>query len=197
MDQGDVAAGGKTVRDRDAWLCFVDEGQLLRPPKACTWSRRGRPPLVRVRAAGSGRISMAGLVCRKSHQRTRLVFRMLVHHGRKGEKKGFREKDSASLLDAAHQQPGGNIVLIWDNYSHHVDATMRELIGKRPWLTVFRFPTYTPDLNPAEGTWAHLKKSLGNLAPCGIDDLAGLVRTRLNGCSTDRTYSTGSSPRPD
>ncbi|HET6355437.1 MAG TPA: transposase [Streptomyces sp.] len=64
-------------------------------------------------------------------------------------------------------------------YSHHVDAAMRELIGKRPWLTVFRFPTYTPDLNPAEGVWAHLKKSLGNLAPCSIDDLAGLVRTRL------------------
>ncbi|EST36769.1 hypothetical protein M878_00570 [Streptomyces roseochromogenus subsp. oscitans DS 12.976] len=27
--------------------------------------------------------------------------------------------------------------------------------------------------------WAHLKKSLGNLAPCSIDDLADLVRTRL------------------
>ncbi|MEU9290019.1 hypothetical protein AB0D57_36550 [Streptomyces sp. NPDC048275] len=55
----------------------------------------------------------------------------------------------------------------------------RELIGNRPWLTVFRFPTYTPDLNPAEGVWGHLMKSLGNLAPCSIDDLAGLVRTRL------------------
>jgi transposase len=56
---------------------------------------------------------------------------------------------------------------------------MRELIGKRHWLTVLRFPTYTPDLNPTEGVWAHLKKSLGNLTPCNIDDLAGLVRTRL------------------
>ncbi|MEU6325229.1 hypothetical protein ABZ856_49225, partial [Streptomyces sp. NPDC047009] len=32
-------------------------------------------------------------------------------------------------------------------------------------LTVFRFPACTPDLNPAEGVWAHLKNSLGNLAP--------------------------------
>ncbi|MFE2972558.1 hypothetical protein ACFXKC_55305 [Streptomyces sp. NPDC059340] len=61
---------------------------------------------------------------------------MLVHHGRKGEKKGFREKDFASLLNVAHQQLGGNIVLVWDNYNHHVDAAMRELIRKRPWLTV-------------------------------------------------------------
>nr|WP_237313660.1 transposase [Streptomyces sp. AMCC400023] len=175
-----MAAGGKTVRDQDAWLCFADEsGQMLRPPRARTWSRRGHTPCVRVRAAGSGRISLAGLVCRKAGRRTRLIFRMLVHHGRKGEKKGFRERDFASLLDAAHQRLGGNIVLVWDNYSHHVDAAMRELIGRRPWLTVFRFPTYTPDLNPAEGVWAHLKKSLGNLAPCSIDELAELVRTRL------------------
>ncbi|MEU6091012.1 hypothetical protein ABZ865_30400 [Streptomyces sp. NPDC047085] len=27
--------------------------------------------------------------------------------------------------------------------------------------------------------WAHLKNSLGNLAPCGIDELAALSRTRL------------------
>ncbi|GAA2766502.1 hypothetical protein GCM10010103_55430 [Streptomyces paradoxus] len=42
---------------------------------------------------------------------------------------------------------------------------MRELIEKRPWLAVYRFPTYTPDLNPAEGVWAHLKKSLGQSGP--------------------------------
>lgn len=27
--------------------------------------------------------------------------------------------------------------------------------------------------------WAHLKNSLGNLAPCSIDELATLARTRL------------------
>jgi transposase len=64
-------------------------------------------------------------------------------------------------------------------YTHHVDAAMRELIEARAWLTVFRFPTYTPDLNPAEGVWAHLKNSLGNLAPCSLDELVALARTRL------------------
>ncbi|MGR3937538.1 transposase [Streptomyces sp. BRA346] len=168
------------MRDRGAWLCFADEaGQLLRPPKARTWSRRGHTPRVTVRAAGSGRISMAGLVCRRPGGRTRLIFRMLAHHGRKGEKKGFREKDFAALLDAAHQQLGGPIVLVWDNYTHHVDAAMRELIAARQWLTVFRFPSYAPDLNPAEGVWAHVKHSLANLAPCTIDELAALTRTRL------------------
>ncbi|MFB7223839.1 transposase [Streptomyces sp. NPDC056227] len=40
-------------------------------------------------------------------------------------------------------------------------------------------PPYAPGLNPAEGVWAHLKNSLGNLAPCSIDELAALARTRL------------------
>ncbi|MEU5049102.1 transposase [Streptomyces sp. NPDC021096] len=46
-------------------------------------------------------------------------------------------------------------------------------------LTAFRFPSYTPDLNPAEGMWAHLKHSLGNLAPCGTDEPTVPARTRL------------------
>ncbi|MEV5593684.1 winged helix-turn-helix domain-containing protein [Streptomyces sp. NPDC052496] len=116
----------ETVRERDAWLCSADEaGQALRPPKARTWSRRGHPPPVRLRAAGSDRISLAGLVCRRPGHRTRLIFRMLVHHGCKGEQKGFR------------------------------------------------------DLNPAEGIRVQLKSRLGHLAPCSIDELADLARTRL------------------
>ncbi|TVL91272.1 hypothetical protein [Streptomyces sp. SAJ15] len=56
--------------------------------------------------------------------------------------------------------------------------------GHTPCVTVraggfFRFPAYTPDLNPAEGVWAHLKNGLGSLAPCSLDELAALARTRL------------------
>ncbi|MCX5233216.1 IS630 family transposase [Streptomyces sp. NBC_00233] len=172
----------KAVREQDAWLVFEDEaGQSLRPPKARTWSCRGRAPVVKVTGKGSGRVSLAGLVCtRPRDPRARLIYRMLVHTGRKGERKGFREDDYAALLDAAHHQLGGNIVLVWDNATQHKDAVMRELIEARSaWLTVFRLPPYTPDLNPAEGVWAHLKKSLANLAACTIRQLAAKARTRL------------------
>ncbi|QFZ20588.1 hypothetical protein EKG83_27100 [Saccharothrix syringae] len=168
------------MKARDAWLCFADEsGQLLRPPRARTWARRGRTPVLRVRTAGKARLSLAGPVCRKPGHRIRLIYRMMVHRGRTGEKKGFREADFAALLDAAHRQLGGNIVLVWDSHVHHVDAAMRALIDKRTWLTVFRLPSYAPELNPAEGVWAHLKRSLANLAPFTIDGLAAAVRTRL------------------
>ncbi|GGT47597.1 hypothetical protein GCM10010176_107850 [Nonomuraea spiralis] len=104
---------------------------------------------------------------------------MRIYRRRKNERKGFTESDCARLLDAAHQQLGGPIVLIWDNVNIHVDALMRSLIDTRPWLTVFSLPTYAPELNPVETVWSHLKRGLGNLVPCTLDELAAVIRSRL------------------
>ena len=172
---------GKTVAARHgAWICFEDEaGQTLRPPKARTWSRRGHTPEIAVSGKGSGRISIAGLVCVKPGQRSRLIYRTLIHRGRKGERRSFAETDYAALLDAAHQYLNAPIVVIWDNLNTHVSAAMRELVAARDWLHIIQLPAYAPDLNPTEGVWSHVKRSLGNLAVTGVDHLAAVVRNRL------------------
>lgn len=173
--------GGKTVAAANgAWICFEDEaGQTLRPPKARTWSRRGQTPAIPVSGKGSGRVSIAGLVCVRAGHRSRLIYRTLIHRGRKGERRSFAETDYAALLDAAHQQLGGPIVLIWDNLNTHISAAMRTLIAAREWLHVIRLPAYAPDLNPTEQVWSHLKRSLGNLATHSIDHLTAIVKNRL------------------
>ena len=166
--------------ERGAWICFQDEaGHTLRPPKACTWARRGRTPVVEVSGKGSGRISVAGLVCVKPGHRPRLLYRIKVHRPRKGQRRSFAETDYAALLDAAHQYLKAPIVLIWGNLNVHISAAMRELITTRDWLHVIRLPAYAPDLNPTEGVWSHVKRSLGNLAVTGVDHLAAIVRNRL------------------
>ncbi|MFJ7905358.1 transposase [Streptomyces sp. NPDC096198] len=43
----------------------------------------------------------------------------------------------------------------------------------KDWLRVFHLPGYAPDLNPAEGVWSLLKRSIGNFV---VADLAGLTR---------------------
>jgi transposase len=45
---------------------------------------------------------------------------------------------------------------------------------------VIRLPAYAPDLNPTEGVWSHLKRSIGNLAVRGVDDLQAIIKNRLN-----------------
>jgi transposase len=177
---GDVACGKTVAAEQGAWLCFEDEaGQTLRPPKARTWGRRGRTPQVPVSGKGSGRVSVAGLVCVRPGQRSRLIYRTLTHRGRKGERRSFAEADYAGLLDAAHQQLGGPIVLIWDNLNTHTSAAMRELIAARDWLHVIRLPAYAPDLNPAEHVWSHIKRGMGNLIVHGLDQLVTVVKNRL------------------
>ncbi len=129
-------------------------------------------------AANSPRLSLAALVATKPGHRPRLIYR--THRGRRGaRRKGFTEIDYAALLDAAHQQLGGPIVLVWDNLNSHVSAAMTELIAARPWLTVFRLPPYAHELNPVEPVWSHLKRSLANLTKHTIAELTALVKTRL------------------
>ena len=63
---------------------------------------------------------------------------------------GFTEADDAALLDAAHQQLGGPIVLVWANLNTHVGTAMTEIIAARFWLTVVQLPPYGHELNPVE-----------------------------------------------
>jgi putative transposase len=137
--------------------------------------------VVKVTAGGLGRVSIAGLACYRIGQRSRLIYRLHVYHRRKGETASYTETDYARLLDAAHQQLGTPLVLVWGNLSRHTSAKMRALLANRSWLAVFRLPSYAPELNPAEAIWANLRTGLTNLAPRrgGIDELAALVRTRL------------------
>jgi len=75
--------------------------------------------------------------------RPRLIFR--THRARRGDKrKGFTETDYARFLDAAHQQLGGPLVLIWDGLNTHTSRAMRALPGTRTWLTVFQLMDVTP-----------------------------------------------------
>jgi putative transposase len=134
--------------------------------------------VVRVTAGHNTRISLAGLIATRPGARPRLIYRTRTG-GRRDGRKGFAETDYAALLDAAHQQLGGPVVLVWDNLNTHASGAMRELIAARDWLTVFRLPPYASELNPVEPVWSNLKRSLANLTKHDISQLTALVRTRL------------------
>ncbi|MFF2923844.1 hypothetical protein ACFVTP_15805 [Streptomyces celluloflavus] len=61
-------------------------------------------------------------------------------------------------------------------------------------MTVFHFPAHAPGLNPQEGIWPLVKRTVGNLAAANLDQLATAVKRSLkklqyrphliNGCLT-------------
>ena len=76
------------------------------------------------------RVSLTALIATRPGGRPRLIYR--THRGHRADRrKGFTETDYARLLDAAHQQLGGAIILVWDNLNTHVSRAMRELIAAR------------------------------------------------------------------
>lgn len=159
-----MAAGGKTALDLGAHLCFEDEcGKTMRPPRARTWGRRGRTPVIRVPGSPGGRISVAGLVCYRPGRRTRLLFRLHRYQRRKGEQASFTWRDYRDFLVLAHHELGTAFI--------EADSS---------WLRVFRLPSYVPDLNPAEGIWSLLVRGpLANLAVDGFDELVNVIRRAL------------------
>ena len=69
--------------------------------------------MVTVTGGHDARVSLAALIAVRPGCRPRLIFR--THRARRGDKrKGFTEADYARFLDAAHQQLGGPLVLVWD-----------------------------------------------------------------------------------
>jgi putative transposase len=72
--------------------------------------------VVKVTGGSNKRVSLAALIAIKPGCHPRLIYR--VHKSRrrgKDQRKGFTEADYARLLDAAHQQLAGPIVVVWDN----------------------------------------------------------------------------------
>ncbi|MFF9206584.1 transposase [Streptomyces sp. NPDC014986] len=161
-------------------MCFEDEaGFTRRPPRGRTWGRRGVTPQVTVSGRRSGRLSVAGLIAMRPGSRTRLCHRLRTHRAGKNMRRSMGERDFIALIDGVHQLLKTPIVLVWDRLNTHVSRTMQNLVIEREWLRVFLLPAYSPDLNPVEGVWAHVKRSLANLAIVALDRLEALVRNRL------------------
>jgi hypothetical protein len=150
---------------------------------------------VRVTGGHDTRVSLAALIATRPGCRPRLIYR--THRARRGDqRKGFTEADYARILDAAHQQLGGPLVVVWDGLNTHVSRAMRELVAARSWLRVYRLPPYASELNPVEPVWSNLKRSLANLTKHDIGQLTALIRTRLRRMQHRPGLLEDSSPRP-
>lgn len=180
VEGGDLGGGKRAGAACGGYICFEDEaGFTRRPPRGRTWGRRGATPVVTVSGRRSGRLSVAGLIAMRPGSRTRLYHRLRTHPAGKSKRRSMGERDFMALIDGVHQLVKAPIVLVWDRLNTHVSHAMRELIATRDWLTVFLLPAYSPDLNPVEWVWAHVKRSLANLAVVALDRLAALVGNML------------------
>jgi hypothetical protein len=93
---------------------------------------------VTVTGSSNKRVSVAALIAVKPGQQPRLIYR--VHRARRrrrDQRKGFTETSYARLLDSAHQQLDGPLVLVWDT----LKCAARRCCSGWRWKTVHRLPS--------------------------------------------------------
>jgi transposase len=133
-----------------------------------------------MRGAGGGRVSIAGVACYRPGGRPHLFYKLLAYCRRKGEAKGFSWQDYRDLILVTHRQLAAPLVWCWDNLNIHLAPELASFAEEnRAWLRVYRLPAYAPELNPAEGIWSLLKRSMANFAAAGLGGLVRIVKHKL------------------
>lgn len=165
----------RAVREYRAILYFQDEANIsLTALVGKTWAPRGQTPKQRVTGKRGGVSALSAIT-----SRGQLIFRL--HDKRIA---------SAEVIDFLGQMlrhhPRRHLVVVMDQAPPHVSKRTTTYIETQPRLHVFHLPTYSPDWNPDEKVWNHLKhQELKGHQAKTKEELALLTSTKLTAMATD------------
>jgi len=159
-----LAAGG------EVWA--GDETTLREfPPLRAAWARRGRQAEVVISGRNARRV-LHGLLNVLSGERVRLV-----------RERGRGEDVALVVAELGRIRPGVPKLVLWDNAPpHHTRAAREAAAGagvELAWL-----PFRSPELNPCEDLWRHLKARVAaNRCYASVDELAARAVAWLDALS--------------
>jgi len=164
-----------SVRENRAILYFQDEANIsLTALLGKTWAPRGKTPKQRVTGKRGGVSALSAIA-----SGGQLIFRL--HEKR---------ITSAEVIDFLGQMlrhhPRRHLVVVMDQAPPHVSKATTAYIASQPRLQVFHLPTYSPDWNPDEKVWNHLKhQELKGHQAKTKEELTTLTSERLTAMSTN------------
>jgi transposase len=144
--RGEVPKIRAAVQKYRAILYFQDEANVsLTALLAKTWAPRGRTPKQAVTGKRGGVAAMSAIT-----GRGQLIFRL-------HEKRIASPEVIDFLAQMLHHHPHRHLVVVMDQAPPHVSKATRAFINSQRRLHVFHLPKYSPDWNPDEKVWNHLK----------------------------------------
>lgn len=136
----------RAVRKYQAILYFQDEANIsLTALLAKTWAPSGKTPKQEVTGKRGGVSAMSAIT--GSGQ---LIFRL-------HDKRIASEEVMEFLGQMLKHHPRRHLVVVMDQAPPHTSKRTRAYIASKPRLHVFHLPKYSPDWNPDEKVWNHLK----------------------------------------
>jgi transposase len=165
----------ETVKNTSGILYCQDEASVcLTPILGKTWAIRGQPRKVAVTGNRASVAAMSAL-----SPRGRLVFRLHQKRITSGEVIDF-------LGQLLRHHPRRHVVVVMDQAKPHTSNLTKTYIDAQPRLHVFYLPTYSPDWNPDEKVWNHLKNhELKAHRAQTKQQLYDLAEEKLNNMSED------------
>jgi transposase len=159
-----MAPGKKNAARLGAHIVFIDEsGFMLIPHVRKTWAPRGQTPIHKHRYSHDKISAISALTISPGHKRLGLYFHLHLNN--------IGQEEVCSFVRSLLRHLRGNVVIVWDNSRTHKGSSVRDLCRRFPRLHLEAFPPYAPELNPDEGVWQHLKRSLSNGRPDNLDEL--------------------------
>lgn len=165
----------RAVRKHRAILYFQDEANVsLTALLAKTWAPRGQTPKQTVTGKRGGVAAMSAIT-----SRGQLIFRL--HEKRIASPEVI---DFLSQMLRHHRRR--HLVVVMDQAPPHVSKVTKAYIASEPRLHVFHLPTYSPDWNPDEKVWNHLKhQELKGHQAKTKSELSQLTEEKLTAMSND------------
>jgi transposase len=163
------------VRKYDAILYFQDEANVsLTALLAKTWAPRGQTPKQAVTGKRGGVAAMSAIT-----SRGRLIFRL-------HEKRIASPEVIDFLSQMLRHHPRRHLVVVMDQAPPHVSKATKAFIDSQTRLHVFHLPTYSPDWNPDEKVWNHLKhQELKGHQAKTKNELSQLTKEKLTAMSNN------------
>lgn len=150
-------------------LYFQDESNIsLTAFLGKTWAPCGQTPKANVTGKRAG-VAATSAISRRGQLLFRLVEKRIA---------------SREVIEFLHQMlrhhPRRHLIVVMDQAPPHTSKKTRAWIAAQPRLHVFYLPKYSPDWNPDEKVWNHLKhQELSSHEAKNKDELTHLARRKL------------------
>jgi transposase len=171
----------ETLQKTGGILYCEDEASVcLTPLLGKTWAERGKPRRVPVTG---GRASIAAMSAISPNGR--LVFQL-------HQKRITSEEVIEFLKHLLRHHPSRHVIVVMDQAKPHTSQKTKAFIASHERLHVFYLPPYSPDWNPDEKVWNHLKNhELKAHRATNKDELYQLTEKKLETMSNDRDLLQG------
>lgn len=151
----------KKAKSEGRVIVYIDEAACyLLPLVAHTWAPCGQTPVV-VEQAGRTHLSLIAAIAPNG----RLYLA--------GQDQPFTSEEIVWFLNKlCYRYRKSNLLVIWDGATIHRSQAVKAFLSRKPGrVHLERLPAYSPELNPVELLWSHLKRSLKNQVFTSLEQL--------------------------